>query len=311
MTIDKIPASDRATWLSLRGQDVTASVAGALFGVHEYMTPFQLWALKAGRITDDPEETPAMRRGTLLEPVAVELLREAHPDWSMIHNTGPDRVYYRDPAARIGATPDLRVHDPVRGYGLVQIKTVEQGAFRRKWAAGGDGVIEPPLWIAVQALLEAHLTGADWVGVAALVCGYGLDLHEVRIPQNEGVVKRLYERTAEFWTMVGDGIEPSPDFARDGDTLDRLYARDTGTEIDLSGNERIAARVEERAEHKRLIKTHTALVKEIDAEVKAALGEHSAGVLADGSKVTWKSQTRRAYEVKESTFRVLRYPKED
>ena len=61
-------ASNRTVWLERRKQDITASVAGALFGVHEYTTCFELWALKSGRLNRDPEETPQMRRGRLLEP---------------------------------------------------------------------------------------------------------------------------------------------------------------------------------------------------------------------------------------------------
>ena len=43
---------------------------------------------------------------------------------------------------RIGCTPDLIVEDE-RGTGIVQLKSVEPGLFKKQYA---DGV--PPVWIA-------------------------------------------------------------------------------------------------------------------------------------------------------------------
>ena len=78
---------DRAAWLKVRGKDVTASVVGALFNAHEFITPYELWARKTGRLPKDSEETVAMRRGRLLEPVAVQMLRVDHPDWQIEYST--------------------------------------------------------------------------------------------------------------------------------------------------------------------------------------------------------------------------------
>lgn len=303
---EKIPASDRNAWLALRGKDVTASIAGALLGVHEYTTAYSVWALKTGRIKDDFEENPAMRRGTLLEPVAVEILRQEHPDWEIHHNTGPDRVYYRDTEARIGGTPDLTIINE-NGRGNLQIKSVEQSVYRRKWITP-EQVVEPPLWIAVQSLLEGHLTGADWCGVAPLVIGFGIDLPLISIPAKPKIIEAVYDKTREFWDVVASGEEMAPDFARDGEVIERMFSSDDGSEADLSGNKRadqivlernaLAASIKEAEEHK----------KTLDAEIKAMLGNHAAGVLADGRRVTWKTINRKGYEVAPTQFRQLRYP---
>src|SRR6266702_1736326 len=120
--IEKIKIESREHWLSqLRPADVTASVAGALLGVHPYMTAFGLYLLKAKQITEDPEETGPMRRGRLLESVAVQILREDRPDWT-IHDH-PIGYYYRDPASRIGATPDMLVTDEHCKLGVVQLNS--------------------------------------------------------------------------------------------------------------------------------------------------------------------------------------------
>ncbi|MDF3606523.1 hypothetical protein PE067_10465 [Paracoccus sp. DMF-8] len=100
-----------------------------------------------------------MKRGRLLEPVAVQLIREQNPAWDVTHNAANE--YWRDPEARIGATPDTIVRCPERGLGTVQIKSVEQSAYRRNWL-DAEGNPEPPLWIQHQATLEAHMIGAQW-----------------------------------------------------------------------------------------------------------------------------------------------------
>jgi YqaJ-like viral recombinase domain len=102
--IERIPIIDQRQWLGLRQRDVTASTVGALLGVHPYASALGLYLLKTGQIEADAEDTPAMRRGGLLEPVAHRILREDHAEW--IDTLAPG-AYFRDPDARLGATPDL------------------------------------------------------------------------------------------------------------------------------------------------------------------------------------------------------------
>ena len=298
--IEKHPITDRASWLKMRERDVTASVAGALLGVHEWTTPWGLWASKSGKISEDPAETAAMRRGRLLEPVAVELLREDRPEWEITRGA----VYYRDPAARIGATPDALARCPRRGLGVIQIKTVEPSILRRKWRQD-DGTFEPPLWIAVQAIVEAELTGAEWSCVAALSIGHGAELQVIDIPLTPGLMPRLRAEVAAFWRRVETGEAPDPDYGRDAATIARLYPSDDGTEVDLTGDNRLPEILARRAELKAAIKTAEAEAEAIDAEVKAKIGPASRA-LVPGWRLSFKSTNRPAYTVQAKTVRTLR-----
>lgn len=298
--IERHPVTDRASWLAMRQRDVTASVAGALLGVHEFTSAWGLWALKSGKITEDPTETPPMRRGRLLEPVAVEMLREDRPEWEITRGA----VYYRDPEARIGATPDALARCPTRGLGAIQIKTVEPSILRRKWRQD-DGTFEPPLWIAVQAIVEAELTGAAWACVAALSVGHGLDLHVIDVPLTPGIMPRLREAVADFWRRVESGEAPDPDFARDAAVLARLYPADDGTEVDLSADNRLPEILARRVEVRDIIKAAEKEADEIDAEIKAKIGPH-ARAHVPGWRVTFKSSERSAYRVEAKTIRTLR-----
>lgn len=303
--VERHPIGDRAAWLAMRRQDVTASAVGALLGVHDYVTPYALWALKTGRIEDDATESAAIARGRRLEPIVIDMVREERPDWLV---KAPAGEYLRDSVIRLGATPDAYVNDPLRGFGTLQVKTTHEMIFRDKWR-GEAGEIEPPLWIAAQTLVEAHLAGARWAAVAVLVVGFGLDLHIVDVPLHAGLIERLRSEVGAFWRMVDSGTPPDPDYGRDAATIARLFAEDDGETIDLSGDNRILAVLDERACLKAREADGAAAEKArkpLDAEILAKLGSAARGTLADGRVIEAKTIRRSAYAVKASSYRTIK-----
>ncbi|XHE14409.1 YqaJ viral recombinase family protein [Agrobacterium deltaense] len=305
--VEIIKPKNRVAWLQARNADITASVVAALFGEHEFTTVFELWALKTGRIPHLEGETAAMQRGRLLEPVAVQLMREQRPDWRIEHNSA-ENTYYREPSSRLGGTPDVMVSSRDRGRGVVQIKSVEASVFRRKWL-DEDGNVEPPLWIALQATLEAHLTGSDWAAVAPLVVGHGVEMPLVEVPIVPGVIEAMRERSAEFWELVASGNEPQPDFSRDAAIIERIYGMgDQFDEVDLTADNRIPALIDERRECMAEREGAQRRINEIDAEIKAKMGSAHIAHIPGGQKITWKPQKRAGFFVEPVTSRVLRYP---
>lgn len=236
MTIEIIRPADRSAWLAARRQDVTASVAGALMGVHPYTTAYQLWAEKSGRAVPDDRDNAVLRRGRLLEPVAIEVLREERPDWTIHYHR--DNAYYRDPAARMGATPDAFAERPdIFGTGIVQVKTVSEEKFRSSWVDAETDEILLPLWIAIQTIQESELTDATWASVALMIVGRGLDMEVIDVPLHAGVRRRLRTVIADFWQMVDSGAEPEPDWGRDGAAVLDVYRDSTPDRRDLSDND--------------------------------------------------------------------------
>jgi len=314
--------SDRAEWLRWRAQDVTASAAGALLGIHEYVTPFALWHEKRG--TGQPTEPDAptiaadeitlspLARGTRLEPLAVEMIQALRPGWTV----EPARHYFRLPAARIGATPDVLAIDPERdGLGIVQIKTVGEWA-ASKWRDADTGDMVPPLWIAVQAIIEADMTGASWAAVAALRTGGALSLRLIDIPIHARTMARVRTEVAEFWRRVEADDAYPPDYARDGDLIRWLYRDDDGSEIDLSGDARIGEIVAQRAALKAREADGDAAEKErkpLDAEIVARLGNATRGRLADGRTIEAPTRRRKEYVSAASTWRqiTIKQPKKE
>lgn len=303
--VERIACPGDDEWHAARAHDVTASTAAALLGAHEWETPFSLYMAKTGAVKSDVEDSGPVRRGRLLEPVAVQVLREDHPNWSIVHNSGPDRVYFRDKAARLGATPDVIVDCPERGRGVVQIKSVEASIYRRKWCSGD--VPEPPIWIAAQAIVEAALVGAKWAAVAPIVVGFGVEMPLIEIPIHAGVLARIKEAVAEFWRRV-EANEPYPaDYARDSATIAALYGgADDGSTVDLTGWNRGPELAAQDAEWAAKAKEATEARKAIKAELLEKIGSAAAAMMDGRVFATARTVNRKGYEVKPSSYRDIR-----
>jgi predicted phage-related endonuclease len=294
--IERIPIESREQWLALRRQDVTASTAGALLGLHPYMSAYALWAEKTGLVSSDAPPNAAMERGLELEPIAIKRLQKLHPDWNVAAST----YYYRDPDARLGATPDCTAFDPARDLGVFQIKSVEPSAFRDHWFE--DGEMRPPLWIAIQAIIEAHLVGASWAAVAALVIGYGIDLHVIDVPIHPGIIERVKAETRKFWEMIEAGEEPAPDYGKDAALIEQLYQPIPDEILDLTGSNELPALLDERESLSEIRTATEKRLKEIKGELIANLKDYSAGRVADGRIITAKRIHKKAYEVPATSY---------
>lgn len=304
LSFDIDPVNRRHDWLDRRAQDVTASHAGALLRVHPYVTLMQLWAIKSLRVGLDQDEelSPPMERGVLLEPVAAELLRRRHPRWLIEY---PVHKYFRDPATRLGATPDLFARDPMRpGRGCIQIKSVERGIFKRDWQ-GGDRKAEPvaPTYISVQALIDATLSGSTWAAVAPLVVSYGLEMPLIEIPLHPPLMARLGQLSLEFWRLVETGMPPAADYERDGDALAEMFEADPDAPVkDLSAVKGLTKLLDDREALSLARRGAKDRWDAIKAQLLFTLGNASIGIAADGRRIRATTVRKDAYRVEAQSY---------
>jgi YqaJ-like viral recombinase domain len=299
MSINIVAISSDDQWHALRRQVVGASEAGALLGEHEYLTYWALWARKSGKLPPQ-DDTGAMDRGRRLEPVAVQMLRDRYPRWDIT----AERVHYSDAEFGIGATPDAIVDDPDRGRGVIQIKSVAPSVFRKHWRGDSDAV-RPPLWIAIQALMEAELVGASWAAVAALVVDHEIDLHLVEVPMHRGIVNTIKSEALTFWQAVLAGREPDPDYRRDAALIRAALTLEDGSEIDLSHDNELPALLAHRETVIAEAKKFDDERKTIDAQLLHRLGNAAIGRF-NGGYISAKTIRKKAYEVKATSYRQLR-----
>ena len=278
--VERFAVKDRDEWLRWRKSSVTASVAGGLLGVHEYTSRYQLHMLKSGRTEADPTENPAMRRGRLLEPVAVQCLQEDHADRGWIIE--PCGFFYNHAGRGMGATPDTVAWRPdLPGFGTIQIKTVQEQAFKRKWVQE-DRSVRPPDWIVLQAIQEAKMIGASWASVAPMVVGFGIEIPRIDIPIHEGIWARLVDETAKFWDEVREGRVPEPDYALDGDMIESMWDPRTLL-VDLSTDNELPGLLDERERLNGEKRDAEGRVKEIRNELLHKVSQ--AAVVAEGTEI--------------------------
>jgi predicted phage-related endonuclease len=297
------PVTSRDEWLARRKQNVNASEAAALFGpqIHPYLTPYKLWALKSGKLSDEAD-SKILQRGRKFEPVVVEILREDYPDWE-INKT---QLYVWDDSTRIGCTPDVDATRPENAYGsgIIQIKTVGQFAFRRRWH-DDDGNIAVPTWVAVQASIEAYLTGASWAGVAAMKLGDGgIEVLYIDIPLKPHLIHKIEDLTGEFWRRVAENEPYDPDFGRDRKLVFDLYAEGHGPIIDLTPDVEFREILNDRAQLKQVEKAGEDAAnqrKAIDARIITKLA-NAPGARCGGRVVTVKVVKKKSYTVKATQY---------
>jgi len=297
--IERRPITNRNDWLEWRRQDVTASVVGALFGAHPYTTALHIYAEKRGVEFPD-QDNKVMRRGRWLEPAVAKAVEELRPDWKL---EAPN-VYLRDPDLRLGCTPDFYIHDPVRGLGVLQCKTVAPSVYARDWLGGS----EIPFWIVLQTLTECMLADAGFGAVAALlVDAHNMDCVILEVPRHADSELKILVAVRNFWRNVADGIEPDPDFGRDADVIKLLTPRETpGKQIDFSGHNELPDMLWERASLMTNIKQQEERCSEIETTIKFLMGESERASGLNGWSITYKTEHRKEYTVKARSSRVLR-----
>lgn len=318
MAIERIPISgpdgriNREAWLALRTQDITASDVPAVCGQGLYGSPAKVWAEKRGLLPPQ-EMTAAMERGLWGEAAVFEAIGWRFPDWEVRRA----KIYMRDGAARIGATPDGAAIIPSRdGVVVVQAKVIAEPVFRADWLINSDddiafGEAEPPLAYQLQTLTEAMLADACAGVLAVLVVGaFRWSLRTFWVERHADAETMIRERVTAFWRDYLDpGVQPPIDPARDDALVRRLFPQDDGTEIDLSTDNAMPILLDEREVIKARLKADKDRCEAIETDIKGKLGTHTYGRLADGRLVSWKLQQRKAYTVSETSFRVLRVVK--
>lgn len=323
-TVDRLPKGSRQEWLALRQQDLTASEAGALFGVHKYTTARKLAHDKAYG-EQDGRTNAVRRRGQIMEPAVAEAIALDTP-------FRPRRCehYLRARAAdrlvRMGATLDYDLHvladdlihcphtragaldagwDRRLGetlYLSIECKSVDPGVFEREWSAG------PPPYHLIQVAQQALLAGADGGLVACLIENFTKDLVLFPVPRRPDFEARLIEEAREFWRRYEDG-EDAPVVALDNAFMATYFPanpdeRSPDATVNLSAEPGWAELLVERERLTMAIEAGEKRIDEIEARLKDRMREAVRATLP-GWSITWKADknNKRSLKIRRDTRR--------
>jgi putative phage-type endonuclease len=189
---------DRTRWLEERRQGIGGSDSPVILGVSPFVTPRELWRQKRGIDPLEQHETPAMLRGTALEPIAADLyarqtgrkvrksnltLRHPQHQWMLAHI---DRQI---------------VAQDERGPGVLEIKCPGLHVFGRARRKG------LPDYYQVQLQHYLAVSGRKW-GAFAVFNAERWELVCFDVPRDEELIETIIARDAEFWRAVEEGREP-------------------------------------------------------------------------------------------------------
>ena len=285
---------------ALRKKYYTASVIGAVAGVHPYVSQLKLYMLKRGVEFPDDPDNPVFKRGRWFEPAVAAAVAEQRPDWTI----EKCQMFYCDPQSLKGASPDFLIHGDPRGPGVLQCKTCAPSVWERDWQRGA--VV--PEWIVLQTLTEAECADAAFAAIAVLkVDAFDPQCHIVEFGRHPAAEQRLTEQVAAFQRNVEAGIEPAPDFTRDAELLKILSPRhEPGKVLDFSGNNELPVLLAKREDLRAEIEAREAVCEAIETELKFLLGDAETVTGLPGWNVTYKAAERKAYTVAAKMQRPLR-----
>jgi predicted phage-related endonuclease len=297
--------TSREEWLQWRLSNINASEAGALVGVHKYITPLQLYHEKKTGL--GKTQTRVMSRGLHMEAAILSMVREERPDWTIQEC----KDYYDEPELRIGCSPDAFAWSPAwSGHANVQLKAIGRPAFENDWR-NDDGDVVVPLYYQIQTVVEAILTGSAQNFIVPYVIeafprDEKQDLFILEVPIHEGAWGRIVNEAKKFWENFEADIEPALDPEHDGDFIKRLHPTADGRIIDLRGDNELPGLLEnykllsaELSELNKPVSVKEKLRKTFAVQIQAKLGSALGGVLP-GWQIEWKDVNRKA-----SAFRQL------
>ncbi|PWT89277.1 MAG: endonuclease [Acidobacteria bacterium] len=296
--IKRLRITSEKDWLRWRQKEITASVIGAIWGLHPYETIYGLHAKVSGMKLPAGRDNTVMARGRELQELTGRYVARAHPRWKI----RACDYYLRDTKRRFGGTPDFFVRTDTGRKGLVEAKTVATAQFRQHWAHG------VPPWIALQTLTCAMLARAEFAIVAALeIKSWGPpELHEFVVPRHPAAEQRILEGVAAFWSDIDAGRIPNPDYSRDrGLIMASLPAAIKGKTVDLSSDNRMPELLRERAKLKQQIDEAQEALDAIETEAKDKIGDAEIAIV-NGWRVTLKEISKKEHVVKATTYRQLR-----
>jgi putative phage-type endonuclease len=185
--------------MTVRSQGISGTEVAALFRMSPYLTKMGLYARKKG-LVPEPEQTPRMRLGKMLEPVVVKLFEEEtgkHVEWF-------DKLIEHPKEPLIIGTPDGGVNEIAGKYEGVEWRTDLEAGFEAKTAGldrafewGDEGTDSIPQQYLFQTQHYMMLTGLKEWHLAALIGGN--DFRRFHLKADEELQAMMLQEIRKFW----------------------------------------------------------------------------------------------------------------
>jgi putative phage-type endonuclease len=259
---------NREQWIEERRKAVGGSDAAAVCGMSRWRSPLDIYLDKIGE-SPEQEETPDMRRGTLLEPVVRQMYcdetgNSVFTPSGIVHSTR-----YPWAIANIDAVTDDNV--------VVELKTS-----RTKQGWGDPGSSEIPVEYLFQVQHYMAVRNANRSHVAVLFGGFDFAVYS--IDRDNDFIELMMEREKEFWWRVVNREPPHPVTTED---MNRRWpiSRPNSVPATMRELKRVAA----ISMIKDKIATDEEILKRLEAECKELMGDSDSLAFNGDVIATWKT----------------------
>ena len=277
------PEMSRLEWLRLRQKGIGGSDAAAIFGMNRWKSPVDIWLSKTIEIEQEDEQSDAAYWGTVLEDVVAKEFAKC----TGLKVRKRNAVLQHDEHDFILANIDREIVGKKIG---LECKTAS--AYKKEeWKDN-----EIPAEYIIQCQHYMAVTGYDAWYIACLVGGNTF-IYKL-IERDDEFIEMLMKSEVEFWnSYVVPNIMPPVDGSESSSiALDTLYpTAEKGSEITLSAHEN-----ELLIERRSLVAMKDQCddrIKEIDNQIKAAMGESESAVGANFA-VKWSNSSRTTIDSK-------------
>lgn len=297
-------------WHEWRRRGLGASDIAGVLGLSPWASPWSVWARKVGLVDDaESEQTEAMEFGLRAEQMLSQWFMDKTGLWIAGDQTRcsrDDHPWMRCTVDGFGFDgPDI--FDRSSAVCVVEWKTT--GDSPKEWADAGV-----PLYYACQATWTSIVTGHPVVRFGVLHLAFGRPAFRVYdFTPTPDDVRSVTTAATRFWEEhVLTGVPPDIDASSaTSDALDRAYSGDPDLPS-IEATKELTTALDRIAANSQRIRDCQKVIDEQKNLIRAAMGDveiMTAGVDAKGrpkTVATWKTQTRSAYFVEESSSRVLR-----
>lgn len=303
---------NRRLWLTNRRAGVGASETAALFDMHPFATPLDVWLDKTGRRELDAREVSERAAwGLRLEDDIAEEFAQRHNAFRVLPSPG---LLEHETYPRVLATIDRVLADETGPVAALEIKTTSEREFRRSWSAG------VPAHIAIQVQQQLAVSGLPYAYVAVLVGGQHMPAPYL-VKRDENAIALIVDQVTSWWAQhVARDVEPMLTYA-DAPNLSRLFPGDDDAPP-LYADAELRELLRQYASAKERQRLLGAEVERLGFEIGSRMRDATRVVDDEARQLaTWRSQTTRrvdttrlreelpdvaAQYIRESATRVLR-----
>lgn len=274
--------------LEARKSGLGSSDTPIVLGVSPWSRPEDLFEIKKGR-RPEPEESPAMKRGKVLEAVAAELYQERTGRKLWRSNQTIRNKHFNWMLAHL----DRRIVGEDNGVGALEIKCPGLRTFAK---CRREGL---PFYYLVQLQHQMDVAGYEWGAFAV----FNAELWEMiyfDVPRDQELIDLIHEKGAEFWSLVeteeffpadwsGPLADPKP-----------VEIPDVKQKVITIESAEWAAAIERLRDAQGILGEAKALEEEAKGEIQKIM--QAAGAAAAegaGARIYWIPQAgRRTFDVK-------------